>query len=123
MVNFWAMDTVPEAFRERKLHVHNPNITLMRTTIEENRATGSWIADKLNACDGPVRLLLPEGGISALDAPGQPFHDPDADAALFAAIEAGLRTTANRRVERVPAHINDEDFSRAMADTFREIAS
>lgn len=123
MVNFWAMDTMPEAFQGRKLHVHNPNITLMRTTVEENRAAGTWLADKLNACDGPVRLLLPEGGVSALDAPGQPFHDPAANAALFSAIEARLRPTAKRRAIRVAAHINDEEFSRAMADTFREIAS
>ncbi len=90
MVNFWAMDTVPERFRGRNLYKHNPNVTLMRTTAEECREIGEWIAEKLNACEGPVRFLIPENGVSAMDAPGQPFHDPEADAALFDALRINL---------------------------------
>ena len=88
MVNFGAPDTIPERYRQRKFHVHNPQVTLMRTTPEENDRIGRWIGERLNQMDGPVRFFLPEGGVSALDAPGQPFWDPDADAALFSALEA-----------------------------------
>ena len=122
MVNFWAMDTVPERFRGRKLYKHNPNVTLMRTTPEECREIGTWIAQKLNACEGPVRFLIPEKGVSALDAPGQAFHDPEADAALFGALEKSLKPTASRRLTRLPLHINDPEFSAALVESFREIA-
>ncbi|MBN9016892.1 MAG: Tm-1-like ATP-binding domain-containing protein [Rhizobiales bacterium] len=122
MVNFWAVDTVPERFRGRNLYRHNPNVTLMRTTAEENRRMGAFIAERLNRCEGAVRFLLPEGGVSALDAPGRPFHDPEADAALFDAIEADFITTDRRRLERLPLHINDPDFAKALATRFREIA-
>ncbi|MGO4838130.1 Tm-1-like ATP-binding domain-containing protein, partial [Rhizobiaceae sp. 2RAB30] len=87
MVNFWARTTVPERCRDRLFYQHNQNVTLMRTTAEECRAIGAWIAQRLNACDGPVRFLLPEKGVSALDIEGGAFFDPAADAALFAAIE------------------------------------
>ena len=70
----------------------------MRTTPEENAAIGRWIGERLNACEGPVRFLLPEGGVSLIDAPGKPFHDPAADAALFEALEATVRQTERRRV-------------------------
>lgn len=121
MVNFWAADTVPERFRSRKLYRHNPNVTLMRTTPAECEEIGRWIAEKLNACDGPVRFLIPEKGVSALDAPGQPFHDPQADAALFGALEATLRQTPSRRLTRLPLHINDPEFAAALVRDFREI--
>ena len=122
MVNFWAMETVPERFRGRKLYKHNPNVTLMRTTPEECREIGRWIAEKLNACEGPVRFLIPERGVSALDAPGQAFHDPEADAALFGTLEKTLKQTASRRLARLPFHINDPEFSAALVKNFREIA-
>ena len=96
MVNFGAKSTVPAQFADRLLHVHNPQVTLMRTTADENVAFGEFIAGKLNACDGPVRFLLPEGGVSLLDAPGQPFWDPEADAALFATIEELVEQTGDR---------------------------
>jgi uncharacterized protein (UPF0261 family) len=121
MVNFWAMDTVPAGLRARKLYKHNPNVTLMRTTAEECRAIGQWIAEKLNACDGPVRFLIPEKGVSALDAPGQAFHDPQADEALFVALEKSLKQTAMRRLTRLPCHINDPAFSAALVENFRDI--
>jgi uncharacterized protein (UPF0261 family) len=122
MVNFGPRDTVPEKFRSRKFVVHNPNVTLMRTTRDENRAFGEWIGERLNLMSGPVRFLLPEGGVSLLDAPGQPFHDPEADAALFEAIERTVRTTAQRRVERVRGNINDPVFVDAVIAAFRAIA-
>jgi uncharacterized protein (UPF0261 family) len=121
MVNFGARATVPAAFRERKLYVHNPQVTLMRTTAEENARIGAWIGERLNRCAGPVRFLLPEGGVSLLDAPGQAFHDPDADAALFAALEATVRTTRDRRLIRVPYAINDAGFAEALVRNFRDV--
>ncbi len=123
MVNFWALETMPERYRRRTIYRHNPNVTLMRTTAEENRRMGAWLAERLNRCDGPVRFLIPELGVSTLDAPGQPFHDPQADAALFAALEEHLIQTADRRLLRLPLHINDAGFSEALARTFRDIAS
>ena len=110
MVNFWGRETVPARFDDRRFHVHNANVTLMRTTPDDNHRIGEWIADKLNRMDGPVRFLLPEGGVSALDAPGQPFWWPEADAALFDALQAHTQQTAQRRLVRVPAHINDAAF-------------
>jgi uncharacterized protein (UPF0261 family) len=82
---------------------------------------GAWIGRKLNACDGPVRFLLPEGGVSAIDAPGQPFHDPEADAALFEALEATVQQTERRRLERVPHNVNDPEFAEALVRAFREV--
>src|SRR5581483_8833658 len=122
MVNFWAPETVPEKYRDRKLYRHNPQVTLMRTTVEENREIGAFIARKLNACEGPVRFLLPEKGVSAMDTPSQPFHDEAADNALFEAIARDFHATANRRLIRLPLHINDPAFSQALVQNFREIA-
>lgn len=119
MVNLGAIDTVPERFQDRKLYVHNPNVTLMRTTPEENARFGAWLAAKLNRMPGPVRFLLPEGGISAIDVPGQPFYA--AGAALFAAIEGGFVTTADRRLVRLPHAINDPAFAGAVNRAFHEI--
>ena len=77
---------------------------------------GRWIGEKLNRCSGPVRLLLPEGGVSALDAPGQAFHDPEANRALFDALEATLETSDSRKLLRLPYHVNDAEFSDALVD-------
>jgi uncharacterized protein (UPF0261 family)/ABC-type branched-subunit amino acid transport system ATPase component len=122
MVNFGPRDTVPARCQSRKFVVHNPNVTLMRTTPDENRAAGEWIGQRLNLMEGPVRFLLPEGGVSMLDRPGAPFHDPEADAALFEAIEKTVRPTSNRVVERVRANINDTTFVDAVIDAFSCIA-
>jgi len=122
MVNFWALDSVPERFRGRHLHVHNPQVTLMRTIPEECRRIGGWIAEKLNACEGPVRFLIPENGVSALDIAGGAFFDPEADAALFDALQDGLRATPDRQLLRLPLHINDPAFSDALVENFLEIA-
>lgn len=120
MVNFGALATVPERFRARNLYVHNPYVTLMRTTPEENAAMGRWIGERLNRMEGPVRFLLPEGGVSVLDAPGQKFHDPAADAALFAALEATVTQTARRQLLRVPHALNDPTFAAALVAHFRD---
>ena len=122
MVNFGPRDSVPDKFRNRKFVIHNPNVTLMRTTRDENRAIGAWIGARLNEMNGPVRFLLPLGGVSALDAPGKPFHDPEADRALFEAIEQTVRVSAQRRVERVPANINDPAFVEAVVAAFHAVA-
>lgn len=110
MVNFWAPETVPDRYRGRLFHAHNANVTLMRTTAAELEGIAAWICGKLNASPGPVHLLLPEGGISALDAPGEKFHDPGADAALFAAFERHFAAGPRRQLVRVPHHINDAAF-------------
>jgi uncharacterized protein (UPF0261 family)/ABC-type branched-subunit amino acid transport system ATPase component len=123
MVNFWAMDTVPAQFRGRNLYRHNQNVTLMRTTREECVKIGRFIAGKLNRMDGPVRFLIPEGGVSALDAPGKPFWDPDADRALFDAIAADFRPGADRRLVRLPHNLNDPEFADALVSAFLEVAS
>jgi len=122
MVNFGARDTVPERYRGRRLHEHNPQVTLMRTTPEENAHMGRWIGERLNRMDGPVRFFLPEGGVSALDAPGQAFHDPAADSALFEALEHTLRQTGTRQLVRLPFHVNDPAFSDALAAAFESLA-
>jgi uncharacterized protein (UPF0261 family)/ABC-type branched-subunit amino acid transport system ATPase component len=121
MVNFGAPDTIAERYRGRKFHVHNPQVTLMRTTAEENERMGRWIADRLNQMDGPVRFFLPEGGVSALDTRGQPFWDPDADAALFRALERNVRQTASRQLIRVPKNINDPEFASIIVSAFRTL--
>jgi uncharacterized protein (UPF0261 family) len=114
MVNFGPRATVPAAFAGRTLHVHNPNVTLMRTTAAECAELGRIIAAKLNRATGPTTVLLPRGGVSALDRPGQPFHDPDADAALFAALRRSL--SPHIVVRELDAHINDAAFADAVAD-------
>ncbi len=122
MINFGAWDTVPERFRSRKLYRHNTTVTLMRTTAEECRAIGEFIAAKLNAMRGPVRFLIPESGVSAIDRPGQPFHDPEADRALFDAIEKGFRAGPDHKLQRLPLHINDEAFAEALVQAWQEAA-
>jgi len=121
MVNFWARETVPSQFQGRKLHVHNQNVTLMRTTPEECARIGRFLVEKLNRMEGPVRFLIPDGGVSALDAPGQAFWDPAADKALFDAIASGFRGGVNRRLIRSPHNINDPEFADALVGQFLEI--
>jgi uncharacterized protein (UPF0261 family)/ABC-type branched-subunit amino acid transport system ATPase component len=121
MVNFGPMDTVPERYRGRTLQVHNPTVTLMRTTPEENARVGRWIGERLNRMDGAVRFFMPEGGVSALDSPGLPFSDPNADAELFRALETTVRQTGSRRLIRMPEHINDPRFAAEVAAEFRRL--
>lgn len=121
MVNFGSIDTVPERYRDRKLHVHNAQVTLMRTTPAENVRIGEWLAEKLNACDGPVRFLIPEGGVSVIDVQGQIFHDQEADKALFDTIQKNVKQTTTRRLIRLPYTINDPQFADALVENFLEI--
>src|SRR5580692_2580826 len=121
MVNFGPPGTVPPAYKGRHLHPHNPQVTLMRTTEAENEQFGRWIGERLNLMDGPVRFFLPELGVSALDQPGQAFHDPRADSALFAALERTVRQTSSRQLIRVKRHINDPEFASTIAAAFRAL--
>jgi uncharacterized protein (UPF0261 family) len=121
MVNFGARDSVPKTFEGRKFYIHNPQVTLMRTTTAENRAIGAWIVERLNRVTGPVRFLLPLKGVSAIDAAGQPFHDEEADAALFAAIREGWVAAKNRRLIEIDAHINDPAFAAEAVKQFKAI--
>lgn len=121
MVNFGAPDTVPDQYKGRTFVEHNPQVTLMRTTAAENTRMGNWIAGRLNEMTGPVRFLLPEGGVSALDAPGEPFHDPEADRALFDAITQRFEETSTRRLIRVPHNINHPAFTAAAVSALEEI--
>ncbi len=119
MVNFGPMETVPERFRERRLYVHNPTITLMRTTPEECAELGRRIARKLNAAQGPVSLFIPLRGISLIAVEGQVFHDPDADEALLAALREDLDDSVD--VRELDTDINDPAFAEAMADRLHEL--
>lgn len=91
----------------------------MRTTADENRAIGDWIVERLNRMPGPVRFLLPLGGVSALDVPGQPFHDPDADSALFEAVRQGWLPAAGHELIEVEADVNDPAFAQAAVAALR----
>ncbi|QIE55804.1 ABC transporter permease [Pikeienuella piscinae] len=121
MVNFNAPETVPERYRGRLLYEHNPQITLMRTSVEENERIARFIGARLNRMTGPVRFFLPEGGVSALDADGQPFRDPQADEALFSTLEGTVSQTMQRRLIRTPHNINDPEFAALAVATFREL--
>lgn len=121
MVNFWGRESVPERYRGRLFHAHNANVTLMRTNPEENRRSGAWLAEKLNRSSGPVRLLLPEGGVSMLDAAGQPFHAPKTNAALFEAIEQTFVPSETHRVRRLPYHLNDPAFAAEIVAELRDV--
>ncbi|AKJ42950.1 Tm-1-like ATP-binding domain-containing protein [Pragia fontium] len=121
MVNFGNPETIPTHYKDRLFYSHNAQVTLMRTTKEENQKLGEWIGHKLNACEGEVRFLIPEGGVSALDAPGQLFWSPENDAALFEALEKTVIQTERRRLIRVPYNINEPQFAEAAVAQFNEI--
>jgi len=121
MVNFGPIESVPDRYKGRNLYQHNAQVTLMRTTPEENERMGRWIGERLNRMEGPVRFLIPEGGVSLLDQPEKPFHDPAADAALFKALETTVRQTPRRRLIRLPHNLNDPPFAEALVKHFLEI--
>lgn len=118
MVNFGPRETVPPQFADRKFYIHNANVTLMRTTPEENRRLGEEIVRKLLASSGPYHVLLPLKGVSAIDAEGKPFWDPAADQQLFDAIQQGL---PNEKVTALDAHVNDVEFARAAVKRLWEL--
>ncbi|MCS7023039.1 MAG: Tm-1-like ATP-binding domain-containing protein [Gemmataceae bacterium] len=119
MVNFGPLATVPEQFRTRRLHIHNPNVTLMRTTPQEMDRLGKEIAEKASAARGPTAIVLPLRGVSAIDAEGQPFWWPEADSALFASIRHWLAPQV--RLVELDLHINDPAFAYACADVLLEM--
>ena len=121
MVNFGPLDSVPQQFRARRLYVHNPTVTLMRTTREECAELGRILAERAGRARGPTVVLLPLRGVSAIDQEGGPFHDAEADAALFEAVERHAPPALT--VRRVEAHINDPEFAAVVADTFLELAA
>ncbi|MEM7385460.1 MAG: Tm-1-like ATP-binding domain-containing protein [Verrucomicrobiota bacterium] len=118
MVNFGEQDSVPPEFESRSFYIHNPQVTLMRTSVEESRQIGEIIAEKLSAYEGPVSVLLPTKGVSVIGLEGQPFYVPDADIALFDAIRAGLPDRVP--VTELDVSINDPEFARACAETLLE---
>ena len=114
MVNFGAPDTVPDEFEDRTMYQHNPSVTLMRTTPEETAQLGRQIAEKLSAATGPTALFIPLRGVSMIAVEGQPFYDPDADAALFEAIREHLSSSVE--LIEMDCDINDPAFAAAMAE-------
>lgn len=114
MVNFWAPDSVPDKYKGRRFYRHNPNVTLMRTTPEENVELGRRMAQRINASTGPVAVYLPLRGTSVIAAPGQPFAWPEADQALFSAIRRHLRPEIP--LFELDANINDPEFAQAVAE-------
>ena len=119
MVNFGPRETVPERFEERNLYVHNPTVTLMRTTPEECAELGRRIARKLSAATGPTVLFVPLRGVSAIAIEGQVFHDPEADEALLGALRRGLADSVE--VHELDLEINDPAFADAMANRLHEL--
>lgn len=119
MANWGPMESVPERFRDRNLFRHNASITLMRTTPEENAAIGQEIANRLNQAIGPVTVIIPLGGVSAIDVPGAAFHHPEADLALFAALKETLSPRIT--VIELDQDINDPAFANAAADEFHRL--
>lgn len=120
MVNFGPMDTVPEQYKGRNLYKHNPTVTLMRTTVEENVKIAENIAEKLNMVEAPAALMLPLGGVSGIDAPGQPFYGPQEDKALFDTLKAKIVSDKVEIVE-MNNNINDEEFAIAAARKLIEL--
>lgn len=114
MVNFRALDTVPQPFKDRKLYRHNPNVTLMRTTPEECAEIGRRIAEQLNRARGPTVLMIPLKGVSMIDQEGEPFYDPEADAALFRALREHVKPPVE--LLELDLHINDPAFADAAAE-------
>ncbi|TQI77832.1 uncharacterized protein (UPF0261 family) [Serratia fonticola] len=122
MINFGHPKTIPARYADRHFYNHNTQVTLMRTTAEENDYMGHWIGNKLNHCEGEIRFVIPEGGVSALDAPGQPFWDPAALDAFVHSLEQTLIQTEKRRLIKVPYHINDPRFANVIIEQFHAIA-
>ena len=119
MANFGPRETVPPKFQDRNLYVHNATVTLMRSTEEECAELGRIIARKLNAATGPLAVFIPLGGVSMIDVPGAPFHDPAADAALVRELKAGLRPEVE--VVEMATDINDPAFATAMAERLDQL--
>lgn len=120
MVNFGPISTVPGKYNGRNFYKHNPTVTLMRTTVEENRQLGLMIAEKLNMCTAKAALLLPLQGVSMIDSPGQPFYGPEEDAMLFKTLKENVTSPLVEIIE-INANINDAEFSTAAAQKLIEL--
>ena len=118
MVNFGERATLPEQFSHRNIYIHNPQVTLIRTSVNECRELGRIIAEKVNRYTAPVTVLIPLQGISVISATGGPFYDPEADAALFDSLISHLSPTVP--VQRIDANINDVVFAEASAKALAE---
>jgi uncharacterized protein (UPF0261 family) len=114
MVNFGARESIPAKYAQRKLYPHNPLVTLMRTTREENAELGRIIAAKLSKAKGPTVLMIPKKGVSAIDVEGKPFYDAEADEALFAALRKDI--TPNVTLVELDADINSDAFATEAAN-------
>lgn len=123
MVNFGRPSTVPEQYKDRQFYHHNAQVTLMRTTVEENRQMGRWIAEKLNVCEGEIRFIIPTAGFSALDIGGAPFWDPAADQAFIDALTKHLVITKKRQLILSPHHINSAEFCDQVIELHQEITN
>lgn len=121
MINFGRPSSVPERYRDRLFYHHNAQVTLMRTTQEENQLMGRWIADKLNRCEGEVRFIIPTAGFSALDIEGAPFWDPQADQAFIESLTENLITTEKRKLILSPYHINSTEFCEQVIQLHQDI--
>lgn len=121
MVNFSSPDTIPQKYQDRLFYPHNPQVTLMRTTPEENRKMANWIATKLNKCQGKVTFIIPEGGFSALDIQGGAFWSPEANKAFIDEFEKVFNQTENRKLIKVPYHINSPEFCDLVINEFTNI--
>ncbi len=121
MVNFGAPETLPEKYADRLIYKHNPQVTLMRTTVEENINMATWMAKKLNAAKGIVRLYIPEKGLSALSMPDQAFYDPEADKALYDTLESLMVQNEQRKIIKLPYAINDPAFGDKIIADFRSV--
>lgn len=123
MINWGAPPSIPERHKGRTFHVHNANVTLMRSNAQELEAAAHRIAEQLNRASGPVRLLLPVGGLSMIDAPGKAFHDPVANAVLFDTLERLFVASDAHRLLKLPQHINDPLFAAAVAEQLRAVVA
>lgn len=115
MVNFGPPDTVPEQFKDRTFYQHNPTVTLMRTTVEENAELGRIMGQKLSQATGPTTVIIPKQGVSAIDQEGQPFYSAEAEAAWIENLKANLGD--NVTLIEMDNHINDDAFATKLVDT------
>jgi uncharacterized protein (UPF0261 family) len=119
MCNFGPIDTVPESYKNRKLYKHNPTVTLMRTTPEESKKLGEIIGKKVSQAKGPTAVIIPKKGVSAIDAAGKPFYDPDADKALFEALKENVKPPVE--LIELDLHINDPEYAEFVANKLLEL--
>lgn len=119
MCNFGPIDTVPECYKNRKLYKHNPTVTLMRTTPEESKKLGEIIGKKVSQAKGPTAVIIPKKGVSAIDAAGKPFYDPDADKALFEALKENVKPPVE--LIELDLHINDPEYAEFVANKLLEL--